>query len=112
MEEQQARVMQLRVRPLYIEAEALAEIIIAAFEEWIVVQPNWGGIWSDYEEVNAALEESYAGSYREASAAAFRLAGVASRGPYASQAVSLFDSLAVVWMLDGGAWRERRCRDE
>src|SRR5438270_8605764 len=95
MEEQLAGVVPLHVIPLYIEAEALAVIIIAAFEEWIVVQPNWGGIWSDYEEVNAALEEGYAGSYREASAAAMRLAGVASRAPYASPVVSGLDSLAV-----------------
>jgi hypothetical protein len=82
-----------------------AEIMLSAFESWLLTQLHWGELWTDYMTVNAALEDSYSGSFQEAAAAASRLAGVAVRAPFAAELVAFFDGLADAWMLDGGAWR-------
>ncbi len=84
-----------------------AEIMLSAFEEWLLTQLHWGDKWTDYLTVNTALDEGYQGSFQEASAAASRLAEVAARGPFALELVAFFDGLAEAWMLDGGAWRTR-----
>lgn len=86
-------------------AAVWAEIMLSAFEDWLVTQPNWGGMWTDYMTVNDALTESYQGAFQEASAAAARLAEVATRAPFAGELTAFFDGLAEAWTLDGGAWR-------
>ena len=87
------------------EAAVWAEVMLSAFEAWLVTQVHWGDLWSDYMTVNEAVSEGYQGSFHEASAAARRLAEVAARGPFAAELVAFFDGLADAWMLEGGAWR-------
>ncbi len=82
-----------------------AEVMLSAFEAWLLTQVHWGELWTDYMTVNAALDEGFRGSFHEASAAASRLAEAAARGPFAAELVAFFDGLADAWMLEGGAWR-------
>jgi Flp pilus assembly CpaE family ATPase len=85
---------------------AWAARIWARFEAWIAGQPDAWAILADLDTVEAALEESYQGSYVQAAQAAQRLAEVADRGPCAEHLVPLFDQLAEAWTLHGmnGTW--------
>lgn len=102
---QQQTVKVSGIGSLQHEAAVWAEIVLSAFEEWVVTQLHWGDMWTDYMTVNDALEEGYQGSLQEAAAAASRLAEVAARGPFAAELTVFFDGLAEAWMLEGGAWR-------
>lgn len=89
------------VRPLRQEAEALADVVLAAFEGWMSRQPNGLALQAAYVIVVLAVEEDERVSCREAAQAAELLAEAATRGPYADYLTCLFDGLADAWRLGG-----------